>query len=515
MDASNKQPSPAPPVAGLGGGTNLNHAEEPEAADPVQGAKVAAGPELKISDLLSDLLSEMKESNRLLRALATRRNEADGVIAATALPPIQKPEIGNPAQVERQFDAPAALSPTVRLVGGEEELKGVLIRLIDQFTKAVVDLDEQHATSFRNNFFFYLYQPYTAFSTRSREFGHTPRHMSLDYLSLICNIMIAMGMDHGVAIRSLRSFFEGLPASPRQPLSSALGDATTRRYYFHHVRFFAPSRTTHVGSAISDPGVTYQRVDGFLESLGAESHLFEGHRITIVCSASLNSDSITANKNRNSLFIMVLEDITMGDADCYPVEFLSWKDRGFSVVGANAPHHLLQATLQAALGVWANRWIKALDSPNNLVSTEVSTNSNFQISGVYFKTLLILRMFAQVIQRTRKDVESFNPQAMPSPHALPLTSPGSDPTADATLMANWAILWVSHLQKEEYFLKRIADKTEEVKSLRDGLFNATSLREASRSTTMNRYFIVFTIMTSPLPPAQSRRGRSIPLPLHT
>ncbi|PMD38647.1 hypothetical protein L207DRAFT_42246 [Hyaloscypha variabilis F] len=44
-------------------------------------------------------------------------------------------------------------------------------------------------------------------------------------------------------------------------------------------------------------------------------------------------------------------------------------------------------------------------------------------------------------------------------------------------------------------MRRLSDKTAEVTSLRDGLFNATSLREASRATTMNRYVIIFTIVT--------------------
>ncbi|KAK0654835.1 hypothetical protein B0T16DRAFT_317196 [Cercophora newfieldiana] len=122
-------------------------------------------------------------------------------------------------------------------------------------------------------------------------------------------------------------------------------------------------------------------------------------------------------------------------------------------------------------------------------------DSSFQRSGVYFKTLQILRIFAQVIQRTRRDVELLNPEVSLSAPVLPLTSPDSDPTEDNMLQANWDILWGFYLEKEDHLLKRITNKTEEVKSLRDGLFNATSLREASRSTTMNRYVIVFTVMT--------------------
>lgn len=44
-------------------------------------------------------------------------------------------------------------------------------------------------------------------------------------------------------------------------------------------------------------------------------------------------------------------------------------------------------------------------------------------------------------------------------------------------------------------LERIDRKTEEIKTLRDGLFNSTSVREATRATEMNRYVIVFTVVT--------------------
>lgn len=41
-------------------------------------------------------------------------------------------------------------------------------------------------------------------------------------------------------------------------------------------------------------------------------------------------------------------------------------------------------------------------------------------------------------------------------------------------------------------LTRVTNKTEEVKSLRDGVFNATSLREASKGIELNRAAYVFT-----------------------
>ncbi|KAM7183255.1 hypothetical protein V8F33_013703 [Rhypophila sp. PSN 637] len=47
----------------------------------------------------------------------------------------------------------------------------------------------------------------------------------------------------------------------------------------------------------------------------------------------------------------------------------------------------------------------------------------------------------------------------------------------------------------EKLLYKIARKTSEVESLRDGIFNATQLREATRATTMSSYIFIFTITT--------------------
>ncbi|PSR84123.1 hypothetical protein BD289DRAFT_369053 [Coniella lustricola] len=51
-----------------------------------------------------------------------------------------------------------------------------------------------------------------------------------------------------------------------------------------------------------------------------------------------------------------------------------------------------------------------------------------------------------------------------------------------------------HMQAKQ-LKERIARKTEDVKSLRDGLFNATSLREAMKGMALNRAIYVFTAVT--------------------
>ncbi|KAK0631578.1 hypothetical protein B0T14DRAFT_417618 [Immersiella caudata] len=172
-------------------------------------------------------------------------------------------------------------------------------------------------------------------------------------------------------------------------------------------------------------------------------------------------------------------------------------------MGRNAAHHFLQSVLHVVYTDWFEEWSRSLDGLDEMVTTEFQDivnydkrdkfmfDSGFQRSRVYFETLQLLRIFTRTIRLTRQDLLSMAPDQMP-----PCMPPARViPNEDEIMMANWKILWSSYTDLEEKLLKRIAEKKEEIQSLRDGLFNATSLREASRSTAMNRYIIVFTIVT--------------------
>jgi hypothetical protein len=102
-------------------------------------------------------------------------------------------------------------------------------------------------------------------------------------------------------------------------------------------------------------------------------------------------------------------------------------------------------------------------------SERLMFDSSFQRSRIYFKTLQILRISGQMIQRTRKEFQQLNPRSSSEVSCFGVVG---DPNKDAALVANWDVLWGFYLQEETALLKRIADKTEEVKSLRDGVSHA-------------------------------------------
>ncbi|KAK4445783.1 hypothetical protein QBC34DRAFT_412658 [Podospora aff. communis PSN243] len=221
----------------------------------------------------------------------------------------------------------------------------------------------------------------------------------------------------------------------------------------------------------------------------------------------------TFNDSRPPTFsIAVLDDRWPSSGDTGE-RYINWEEQGFVVQGLNAGHHLLQCTLFAALHEWVDQWLQCLDWLDSVVKIELEDimnhneserlmfDSSFERSRIYFKTLQVLRIFSQTVKSTRRAVYSLAPERIPKVFSIrtgatrPFIHPNTIATDDKILMANWKILWSYYLESEKQLLQQIAEKTEEIKSLRDGLFNATSLREASRSTTMNRYVIVFTIVT--------------------
>ncbi|KAK4247913.1 hypothetical protein C7999DRAFT_31725, partial [Corynascus novoguineensis] len=134
------------------------------------------------------------------------------------------------------------------------------------------------------------------------------------------------------------------------------------------------------------------------------------------------------------------------------------------------------------------------DVLDDKISEQLMFNSSYTRSKIYFRTLEILRIFGDMVRETGRTIRSMDPKYL-AQGSIPrhlgsldfrLVLP-EDPFQDKALWENWRILSEFHQGAEERLLKRIAEKRAEI--------NATALREASRSTTMNRYVIVFTIFT--------------------
>ncbi|KAM7213927.1 hypothetical protein V8F06_010685 [Rhypophila decipiens] len=179
------------------------------------------------------------------------------------------------------------------------------------------------------------------------------------------------------------------------------------------------------------------------------------------------------------------------------------KKRGLKVQGARPGFMLFQTMLLGLLVYWSEQWQSSLNEIDSCVKVKLTNvldtktsedlmfDNSFEASRVYFKALQVLRIFSETIRQSRSELRSLSD--LSDFQRKPWVPPSEG--VDDDIRTNWNIILDFHAQEELKLLQRIAEKTEEIKSLRDGLFNATSLLEASKSTTMNRYIIVFTIVT--------------------
>ncbi|KAK3296687.1 uncharacterized protein B0H64DRAFT_390089 [Chaetomium fimeti] len=276
--------------------------------------------------------------------------------------------------------------------------------------------------------------------------------------------------------------------------------------YQHTIRCF--SNVTVTDQSDFTPYVRCHRESGEFPALpGAPTTSFTERRMSVLCRWSEFNDEL-------SFTIVLLGDFqsvkqeAQGSNDL----FTDWKDRHFTAQGKNAGYHMLQSAVHRTLISWEKEWSQCLDvlgdtvntNLHDILSDETSNrlmfDTSYARSRVYFKTLEMLRIFGDTIRETGRDLQEMDPERLLQGSFLRAGWDAryflrDDPATDKALWKNWRIL--SEFQKgaEERLMRRITEKTEEIKSLRDGLFNATSLREAARSTTMNRYVIVFTVVT--------------------
>ncbi|KAL1864153.1 hypothetical protein VTK73DRAFT_6151 [Phialemonium thermophilum] len=192
---------------------------------------------------------------------------------------------------------------------------------------------------------------------------------------------------------------------------------------------------------------------------------------------------------------------------------------GFAVRGPATPLHMFQLTVYELLRAWDICWSNLLDEVDGLIQVKVGDiasddrltrlmiDDSLQRSKVYFAALQALRIFRDKINEMRTCLDgarrdfsrAFSVFLLLSNEEFERRSESEAKTAlgqsFTDLQENWSIISDFHTKHEKALLDRIAAKMNEIKSLQDGLYNATAVREASRSTQMNRYVVVFTIVT--------------------
>ncbi|KAL2061513.1 hypothetical protein VTL71DRAFT_6890 [Oculimacula yallundae] len=168
--------------------------------------------------------------------------------------------------------------------------------------------------------------------------------------------------------------------------------------------------------------------------------------------------------------------------------------------------HVFLDLLASELVNVCHQWGRVLDGMDEKLGATVTNlldektghelmfdDNEFKRSKLYFTLQQLCRMFRRYVEETQTDLEDmregFFKQWGAETQGIQL---GGDL---AHLRAYWNSVIEGPLNKLDAISARIKNKQEDVESLRDGLFNATSVREASRGLEINQYLFVFTIMT--------------------
>ncbi|KAI1177425.1 hypothetical protein F4777DRAFT_204788 [Nemania sp. FL0916] len=271
-----------------------------------------------------------------------------------------------------------------------------------------------------------------------------------------------------------------------------------------HLRFFEAVNTlNHDRTTGERNGLKCNREQGSIISESGTTY-FEEKRISIFGVLSFTE---FAPENRRYEAPTFYNISVLGDFESFPHRSGEFEWRA-GLEGTIAFH----AALYASVNIWQVTWNQLLDAIDEhlrvrigdtldpkKIDTWMFDETGFQRSKSYVTSLQVLRIFDECVRTVSYDFRVLG-RLFIQTRQFPMLH--MQPEAIRILESNWR--WVETFQKqaEESILGRIAQKTEEVKSLRDGLFNATSLREAnlssreaSRATSMGRYVLVFTVVT--------------------
>jgi hypothetical protein len=231
-----------------------------------------------------------------------------------------------------------------------------------------------------------------------------------------------------------------------------------------HFRYFTPSDT--LNKAIGSDGLRCHRQQGQIESLdlGKNPTRFEERRISIfsILSSSIEAPRYKWTRTPSVYRVVILADayenftsdlrglISESELKYYP---------GFGGVFA------FQGAIILAMSIWETEWNNVFDKIDDSLRVELDQTMDskliakwmfdldFERSRLYFTILQVLRIFGECIRTVSPDIRALDSLFL----------------RHSALDSNWNFITKQQKNAEERLLRRLLDKTEEVKSLRDGV----------------------------------------------
>ncbi|KAK4669973.1 uncharacterized protein QC763_207614 [Podospora pseudopauciseta] len=139
--------------------------------------------------------------------------------------------------------------------------------------------------------------------------------------------------------------------------------------------------------------------------------------------------------------------------------------------------------------------VQAEDIFNERKAQKIMLDDCFSQSRMCFQLLRFLRIAPEWMKETQEDLHDF--YRIFGIHPLRGWHESTSETAkfDRIVKENWDRDMAQFDSFQAKLERRIEVKADEIRGLQDGILSATNLLEASKSTSMNRRIIVFTVVT--------------------
>lgn len=256
------------------------------------------------------------------------------------------------------------------------------------------------------------------------------------------------------------------------------------------VRYFEPSSGPTQHDAEINTCVLSERQNATIRQGPTEIHVQE-NRAQIIFRVLY--------RNKNLFHIMVLSDNTLtSDHINSPAGTQNYLSRyGLKIERRviHVTHYLLE--ICKAFDRSVQGWVKTLDSIDDLVHVNLSDfddreriedlmfDKSFNRSRDYFVALQLLRIMDEWINEAVSSIQQLRDNSHLFPPSLYIFEMKDNFDAVDRYMK----------EKAGTVQRRLQKKKEEINSLRDGLFNATSLRESTKAMALNQAIYVFTVVT--------------------
>lgn len=248
------------------------------------------------------------------------------------------------------------------------------------------------------------------------------------------------------------------------------------RYYIQvHFRCFAPA--TSLKASPDTEGLKCLREDIQIASdaLKVLPHLFQERRISIFGVLS-SCESVAEDPVPAFYRVLVLTEAGM----VFPFHVKDFESSGLKWCAGLEGTIAFHAAVFASVGPWETDWNNVLDQINDCLQLELKRDlkpeeikkwmfdDDFERSKLYFTILQILRIFGEYIRTMRADLHQLDDLFVTETQdGFPLGLMSSDELR--VMRSNWELVLKVQKDSEKRLLGRLLDKTEEVKSLRDGV----------------------------------------------